>query len=77
VKELRIPQDDDDEKAEKAALLIWELVKLNPDIDNSLWISACFSSIAAAFRSNNYSYEVYVRYVAETTKYYKKFWKEE
>ena len=27
--------------------------------------------------SNNYSYEVYVRYVAETTKYYKKFWKEE
>lgn len=72
----RIPKSDDYEMSKKALELIAEMMKLNPQIDNTLWISACLSSVAATFHSNYYSYEIFSKEMEKATDYYKRYWSE-
>jgi hypothetical protein len=72
----RKPKPDDQENADKAANLIAELVKLNPQIEPSIWVSACLTSVARAFRSSDYTYEEFIREAERALKFYKRYWEQ-
>ena len=70
----RIPKPDDQENASKAADLITELVRLNPQFEPSIWVSACLTSVARAFHSSDYTYEEFIRESERALKFYKRYW---
>ena len=73
---IRKTKPDDQENAEKAVDLITELVKLNPQLEPSIWVSACLTSVARAFRSSDYTYEEFLRETQRALNFYKYYWEE-
>jgi hypothetical protein len=73
----REPKPDDQENARKACKLIAELVKLNPNIDNNCWVSACLSSVASTFEANGIPYPQYLKEMERAIRFYEHYWEED
>lgn len=72
----RKPKPDDQQNADKACDLITELVKMNPQFEPTIWVSACLTCVARCFHSNDFTYDQFLREAQSALKFYKRYWEE-
>lgn len=74
---VRASKPDDQKKADRVFRLLVDLMKKNPDIEPSVWVSGCLGYITQAFISSGMSYEDYFEDIVTALKSYEYWWKEE
>jgi len=70
---MRDPGLDQNERINKVRLLLWELIKLNPQYNNNDWCAAYMGQIAIAFQQK-YTFEEFQEEMERMTSYYKHLW---
>lgn len=73
----RIPKEDDQEKVDVAIALLVDLSNRYPQIDTTLWVSACYTLVANAFKENDCTYEDFVSEGINAITHYRRLWDEE
>lgn len=72
----RTPKKEDQEKADKAFLLLKQSAMENDDIDMNQWIGACFSLIVDRFIDAGLDFNQFSQELDEIRKHYKPWFDE-
>ncbi len=72
----RTPKDTDQENVKKSCDMICDLVKLNPEIDGCIWISAFYACITQAYVNAGISYEEFCEDIKDAIEKYKPWFEE-
>ena len=73
---IREPKPNDQEQVQKALDLIKEVANLNPDIEATIWVSACYSCIVSSYINSGITYDEFIRDISNGFKIYKSWWEE-
>ncbi len=75
--QIRPPKDDDQEQAERALIIIKKCTLMYPEIEATIWITACLSAVAASMHASDMTYEEYCGEMTSAMKHYKTWWDDE
>lgn len=73
----REPKEGDQDTIEMTFQMTKKMVNANPEIEGAIWVSMCFSLIAASFKTNGFSYEEYCTEMTNAMKHYESWFIEE
>jgi hypothetical protein len=71
---LRAQLPEDDEKAKKARILLYELIAVNDSIEGGIWISIFLDMVARSIYYSKVSHEDYCEALDEAKRFYKFLW---
>lgn len=73
----RIPKSTDQQNSEKTFDMLCDLVKLNPEIEGCIWMSAFFTCIVQTFVKSGFSYEDFCEDMKGSMEKYKSWFDED
>ncbi len=76
MEEIRLPKPDDYENVNKAIDLIYNLIKLNPQIEAALWPPAIIYILAKAFIQCNFTHDDLLHEMNQAFTHYKSLFEE-
>lgn len=74
IKMKRIPKETDQYQVDKAKQIIEVMIKNNPSIEGTIWLSAFMGMVARAFLNGGHSYETYKKENQGFLEHYKTWW---
>lgn len=69
----RKPKKTDQDNVQLAYQMISDLARINPEIEASLWVSACFSAIVDSYRNSGASVEQFCKEMDNVKEHYRKW----
>jgi len=74
---IRSPKPDDQEMVEEGFNAMKRVLKENPQIEPSLWVSVCLSCIVESYVNSGISYTQFKKEMESAVAHYKEWWEEE
>ncbi len=70
----REAKEDDQHNSQKAYHLLCDLINLNPDICDEIWIAGMWATIITSLKNSGYSYKEATEQIDEVKNHYKIMW---
>ena len=74
--ESRPPKDSDQDETEKAFLILRKAMLSHPEIEQSLWVGACWSCLVNGYLQSDIPYKDFCIDFDNAKKFYKERWRE-